>query len=229
MSVEKYEVDRRKFVDYLHLTFIQTSSYRCSASLLASGAPAAPPSLVARSSLLSPGGAAPLRLALLARSPPGRPRHRLPSSPVPRSSVQAAPRPFGSVGGEAAEGDGYPQGETVPSGRWSVLGELGDAAQPVADRIRVDEQQPGGGLQGGALLQVGGKGVEQRVTAADQGFVDIADQRGPGVGVAVQGALGQQLVRPGRPGRLRPGGGGAQRGQRGACGHRGGPQIADQR
>ena len=54
--------------------------------------------------------------------------------------------PFGSLGGEAAEGDGHPQGETVPPGRRRVFGELGDAAQPVTDRVRMDEQQPGGGL-----------------------------------------------------------------------------------
>src|SRR5216684_6876966 len=61
-------------------------------SSLTAGRFEAAPSLVAP--LLSPGTAAPLaRSRLLVRSPRGALRRRLPSSLVPRSSVQASPRP----------------------------------------------------------------------------------------------------------------------------------------
>ena len=82
----------------------------------------------------------------------------------------------------------------------------------------MDEQQPRGGLKGGALLQVGRQGVEQRGSAAEQRLVHVADQGRPGVIVAVQGTFGQQFVRAGGPGRVRPGGGGVQRGQGGPGG-----------
>src|SRR5882724_8649528 len=68
----------------------------------------APPSLVTPSSLLSPGSAAPLRLA---RCLPARFRgalgRRLPSSLLRRSSVQAAPRPSSSLGCDPAAISGW--------------------------------------------------------------------------------------------------------------------------
>ena len=88
------------------------------------------------------------------------------------------------LGGQPAQCDGHPEGEAVPAGRRGVVGELGDPAQPVADRVRVHEQQPGGGLERGALLQVGHEGVEQRVPPADEGLVDVADQHGLRIRVA---------------------------------------------
>src|SRR6202035_2353193 len=63
-----------------------------------------------------------------------------------------------ALSGQAAQGYGDPQGEAVPPDRRRVLGELSDAAQPVADGVGVDEQQPRGALEGRALLQVGGQG-----------------------------------------------------------------------
>src|ERR1700677_715364 len=71
----------------------------CCVSRSPTGRLQAPPSLVARSSLLRPVGAAPLLLAH-AVSPArlrGAFRRLLPSSLVPRSSVQSAPRPSGSL------------------------------------------------------------------------------------------------------------------------------------
>src|SRR5262249_243620 len=66
--------------------------------------PGPPPPPVARRPLLGPGGAAPLRLAVFLARLRGPTRlpcpphwHRLPSSLVRRSSVQAAPRPSGSL------------------------------------------------------------------------------------------------------------------------------------
>src|ERR1019366_8978492 len=182
LNAGDYEVAHRKLVASIQIAFTQMSSSRYSAALSLRGAR----------------------------------RRRLPSSLVPRSSVQAVRRPFGSrsvevvprsfgaPGGQSAQDDGDPQGEAVTADRRRVRGEFGDAAQPVTDRVRGDEQQPRGGLQGRALLQVGRQGFEQRVPAADQRLVNVADQGGSGVLVAVQGAFGQQFVGP------RRGGGGAQ-------------------
>ena len=85
----------------------------------------------------------------------------------------------------AAQGYGYPQGEAVAADGGRVLGELRDAPEAVADRVRVNEQEAGRRLQRGALFQVGAERVEQGVPAAHQGLVDVCDQRFPGVGVAV--------------------------------------------
>src|SRR5947208_17139630 len=86
------------------------------------------------------------------RSPPGARSRRLPPSHVLNSSLVStgtgAPAgsregfsPFGgaSPGRQAAQGDGDPEGEAVPAGRRLVVGELGDAAQAVAHRVRVHE------------------------------------------------------------------------------------------
>src|SRR5579863_8763418 len=87
-------------------------------------------------------------------------------TPVPR-------RRSGAFSGQTAQGDRDPQGETVPPGRGRVVGEFGDAPEPVPHRVRVHEQQPGGGLKRRTLFQVGGEGVEQGVPAAQQRLVHV--------------------------------------------------------
>src|SRR5512146_1754649 len=67
---------------------------------------------------------------------------------VPAQVLPVTPRRLRSPGGQAAEDDRGPQGEAVaPVGR-GVAGQLGDPAQPVADRVGVDETHPAGRLKG---------------------------------------------------------------------------------
>jgi hypothetical protein len=58
----------------------------------------------------------------------------------------------------------------------------------------MNKQHPRGGLERGTLLQVGGDRVEQGRAAVPERFVHVPDELGPGRLVAVQRALGEQVV-----------------------------------
>ena len=81
-------------------------------------------------------------------------------------------------------------------------GHVGDPAQPVADRVRVDEQGSRGALDRSAPLQVRGQRLQQVTARADAaGRSTSSTSRRRADRVAVQRPLGQQLVGRDRPGR----------------------------
>ena len=61
---------------------------------------------------------------------------------------------------EAAQDNSGPQRKPATAVTGSNTGQLGDPAQPVADRIGVDEQQPGCGLERVSLLEIRHHGVQ---------------------------------------------------------------------
>src|SRR3984885_279737 len=104
----------------------------------------------------------------------------------------ASHRPLGTalggsvaLGGEAAEDDGDPEGKAVPADLGGVVGQLGHSLEPVADGVRMDEQQVRGRLERGPLLQVGHQRVNERRAAGHQRLVHVADQGRARVGIAV--------------------------------------------
>src|SRR5262245_25843430 len=69
---------------------------------------------------------------------PGWPRHEPIGPGPPRAKVALA----SAAREQAAEGDGDPEGVRVTRVGRGEPGDLLDAAQPVADGVRVDEQRP---------------------------------------------------------------------------------------
>src|SRR6266568_2754738 len=130
------------------------------------GAFEAPPSLVTRPSLLSPGGAAPSgSLTVLPARLRAPLRHRLPSSLVPRSSVQAAPRPparspcFPLASGSLARGTAPARRAAGDSTAMSASLLTAPAAHPQEEQHDDDDQREVDdghrrGLADEALLQV---------------------------------------------------------------------------
>jgi len=80
----------------------------------------------------------------------------------------------------------------------------------------MDEQTPGGALQNAATSEKGVQRLEQLAAGADQRAVDVVTQHTPGLAVAREGALGQEVGGGDRPGRGRPGRGGPEPGERGS-------------
>ena len=120
-----------------------------------------------------------------------------------RSAPASRPRAMRSRSDQASRGIGRRQ-----------AGDLGDPAQAVPHGVRVDEQRPRRALEGAAVVEVRGDGLEQVASAATSGRYDLVDEPATACGVAVQRPLGQQVVGEHRPRGVGPRGGGPQRGER---------------
>ena len=93
----------------------------------------------------------------------------------------------------------------------------------------MDEQGPRGRLEPTAAVEERARGLEQRPAGGDQRAVDPVDQQPPGVLVAGEDPLGEQVVGQDRAGRVRPGRRGQQPGQRRPRRAAGGEQVGHRR
>src|SRR4051812_2359689 len=106
---------------------------------------------------------------------------------------------------ESPDRERDPQGEGVPGGQWREAAPLADAAQPVPDGVRVNEQGPGRTLQYPAGGEERVQRLQQFAAGPHHGAVDVLAEDPAGLGVAGQRPLGQQVGGGHRPGGRRPG------------------------
>ncbi|MPM82914.1 hypothetical protein SDC9_129976 [bioreactor metagenome] len=104
-----------------------------------------------------------------------------------------------------------------------------DPLEPVAHRVGVHEQGSGGGLDRQPLVEEAGQRLQQPATGVDQWAVDVAGQGAPGVPVAGQRPLRQQVVGMHRTGCGRPPGRRPQARQGGPGAATGLGQVVDPR
>ena len=105
---------------------------------------------------------------------------------------QASGVPAASL--EPAQHEGDPQREGVTGVTGRQPGQLEDALEAVAHGVGVHEEHAAGALDGAALVEERGRGLQQPGPGVAYWQVDISDKIAPRQVVAGQGPLGEQVV-----------------------------------